>query len=263
MQLFDLCFNFTSSKFRADEQALLERAQQAGVTHFLVSGSDQDDSRLAVELAQQHQAGMYATVGVHPHCAKSWQANTLEVLTQLAHSERVKAIGEAGLDYHRNFSSHQQQDHAFRQQTELAIALKKPLFLHERDAHEDFYAILKEYQQALGPTVVHCFTGSRTALERYIEMDLYIGITGWICDERRGTHLHDLVKLIPQDRLMIETDAPYLIPRTYRPRPKDNRNEPSFLPHIAQHIAHHRGDDFDQLCHHTYNNTLKFLNIES
>jgi TatD DNase family protein len=262
MQLFDLCFNFTSSKFRDDEEALLARAQQAGVSHFLVSGSDQDDSRFAVELAERHQAGMYATVGVHPHCAKSWQSNTLDTLTQLAQSDRVKAIGEAGLDYHRNFSTLEQQQHAFRQQIELAIELNKPLFLHERDAHEDFIAILKEYQHALGPTVVHCFTGSRVALERYIEMDLYIGITGWICDERRGTHLHELVKLIPHDRLMIETDAPYLIPRTYQPRPKDNRNEPSFLPHIAQHIADHRGDELEQLCHDTHSNTLKFLNIE-
>ena len=263
MPLFDLCFNFTSDKFRGDEDALLERAKNVGVDRFLVTGSDQEDSRFSVELAERYQAGMYASVGVHPHLAKNWQANTLDVLRELATSERVKAIGEAGLDYHRNFSSHDQQKQAFRQQIELSIELQLPLFLHERDAHEDFYALLQEYKSELGPTVVHCFTGDRAALENYVAMGLYIGITGWICDERRGIHLQDLVKIIPQDRLMIETDAPYLFPRTFKPKPKNNRNEPSFLPHIAEHIARHRGDDIQHLYQFTMDNTLRFLNIES
>lgn len=263
MSLFDLCFNFTSSTFRPDETAVLDRARAAGVDHFLVTGSDQDDSRLALELAERYQHGMYATVGVHPHLAKNWQHDTQDNLRQLAQSTRVKAIGEAGLDYHRNLSTPEQQQHALRQQIELAIELQRPLFLHERDAHADFYAILQDYQSELVTSVVHCFTGQRAALEHYLEMDLYIGITGWICDERRGTHLHELVSLIPQDRLMIETDAPYLLPRSYRPKPKDNRNEPSFLPHIAQHIAHHRGDDEHHLCQFTMQNTLRFLDIKS
>lgn len=261
MSLFDLCFNFTSSKFRADEQAVLARALAAGVDHFLVTGSDQEDSRFAVNLAERYQNGMYASVGVHPHLAHNWQDDTLDALRQLAKSDRVKAIGEAGLDYHRNLSTHQQQHHALRQQIELAIELERPLFLHERDAHEDFYTILRDYQDDLSRAVVHCFTGQRAALERYIEMDLYIGITGWICDERRGKHLHDLVGLIPQERLMIETDAPYLIPRSYQPKPKNNRNEPSLLPHIAKYIAHHRGEDEQHLCQFTMQNTLRFLDI--
>ena len=261
MPLFDICFNFTSSKFRHDEDGFIQRAEQAGVTHYLVTGSDQEDSQYAVELAQRYQQGMYATCGVHPHLAKNWQADTLAKLKILAQHERVKAIGETGLDYNRNFSSVAEQEHAFRQQIELSIECQKPLFLHERDAHQTFFSILKEYQQDIGATVVHCFTGDQHALENYLSMDLYIGITGWICDERRGQHLHNLVKLIPQDRLLIETDAPYLFPRTYRPRPKNMTNEPSYLPHIAEHIAQHRGDSLESLCVYTMANARRLFDI--
>lgn len=261
MPLFDICFNFTSSKFREDEQGYLQRALDANVDHFLIAGSDQEDSKLAIELADRYQNGMYATAGVHPHLAKNWQDNTQEVLRQLAQSSRVKAIGEAGLDYNRNFSTHEQQEYAFRQQIELAIELQKPLFLHERDAHQKFASILNGYKSDLGPTVVHCFTSSLEALEDYLSMNLYIGITGWICDERRGTHLHDLVRMIPENRLLIETDAPYLFPRTFQPRPKNMTNEPAYLPHIAEHISYHRGDSIEQLCDYTMENSLRFLNI--
>ena len=261
MSLFDFCFNFTSSKFRNDEKNYIQRATDAGVSHFLVAGSDQEDSLYASQLAEQYQQGMYATAGVHPHLAKNWQDSTRETLRELAKSERVRVIGEAGLDYNRNFSSHEQQEHAFRQQIELAIELQMPLFLHERDAHTHFFSILSEYEHDLGPTVVHCFTGDEEALENYLNMDLYIGITGWICDERRGSHLHSLVRKLPQDRLLIETDAPYLFPRTYQPRPKNMINEPALLPHIAEHIAYHRGDSFDTLCNYTMANSLRFLGI--
>ncbi len=261
MPLFDFCFNFTSAKFRDDEQGFLHRAFDAGVSHFLVPGSDQEDSQFAVELAELYQPGIYAAVGVHPHLARNWQDNTLATLRSLAESERVKAIGEAGLDFNRNFSSHEQQELAFRQQIELAIELQKPLFLHERDAHDKFFSILSNYKNHIGPTVVHCFTGDAQALENYLNMDLYIGITGWICDERRGGHLHDLVKVIPEHRLLIETDAPYLFPRTFQPRPKKMTNEPAYLPHIAEHIAYHRGDSMERLCDYTMSNSLRFLGV--
>tara|TARA_R110002049_G_scaffold252264_1_gene426867 strand:+ start:7845 stop:8636 length:792 start_codon:yes stop_codon:yes gene_type:complete len=261
MPLFDICFNFTSSKFRNNEEDYLKRAYDADVSHLLVTGSDQEDSRFAIELAHRYQNNMYATVGVHPHLAKNWQQDTLKTLRHLAGNDRVKAIGEAGLDYNRNFSTHDQQALAFRQQIELAISLQKPLFLHERDAHDEFFSILKEYRNDIGPTVVHCFTGDARALENYLSMDLYVGITGWICDERRGSHLHELVKIIPRERLLIETDAPYLFPRTYRPRPKNMTNEPAYLPHIAEHIAYHRGDSIENLYGYTMNNSLRFLDI--
>ena len=194
--------------------------------------------------------------------ARNWQAGTRKQLRELADSDRVKAIGEAGLDYNRNYSSHEQQIPAFKQQIELAVELQKPLFLHERDAHIDFLKILTDYKNDLGPTVVHCFTGDQQALENYLRMDLYIGITGWICDERRGAHLHELVGIIPRDRLLIETDAPYLFPRTIRPRPKKLRNEPAHLPHIAEQISFHRGDTIESLSHYTMENSLRFLGLQ-
>jgi len=262
MPLFDTCFNFTSSKFRDDEKGYLQRALEAGVSHFLITGSDQEDSQFAIELANRYQQGMYATAGVHPHLAKNWQHDTRRILKSLASNERVKAIGEAGLDYNRNFSTHDQQELAFRQQIELSIECQKPLFLHERDAHQQFFSILQEYKNDIGATVVHCFTGDQQALENYLSMGLYIGITGWICDERRGRHLHELIKTIPQDRLLIETDAPYLFPRTYQPRPKNMTNEPSYLPHIADYIAYHRGDSVETLYRYTMNNSLRFLSLD-
>ncbi len=261
MPLFDFCFNFTSGKFRQDEQSVVRRANQAGVSHFLIPGSDQEDSKHAAELAERYSDGFYAAVGVHPHMAKSWQDNTRTVLSGLAQSQRVRAIGEAGLDYNRNFSTQAQQEYAFREQIKLAISCQLPLFLHERDAHEDFLSILQDYRHDIGPTVVHCFTGSQRALENYLKMGLYIGITGWICDERRGTHLHELVRLIPQERLVIETDAPYLFPRSYRPRPKKMINEPCYLPHIAQQVALHRGDGAESLSDYTMANAIRFLNL--
>ena len=263
MPLFDICFNLTSSSFRKDESQVVQRALQAGVDHFLVTGSDQQDSEFAAQLAEQYQNGMYATAGVHPHLANRWQQDTRERLRATAESQRVKAIGEAGLDYNRNYSTREQQVHAFKQQIELAIELQMPLFLHERDAHDEFYKILSAYKNDLGPTVVHCFTGDRTALENYLAMDLYIGITGWICDERRGTHLQELVSSIPRDRLLIETDAPYLFPRTIQPRPKKMRNEPAYLPHIAEHIARHRGDSIADLSVYTRENAFKFLGLST
>ena len=262
MPLFDFCFNFTSAKFRDDEHDVVQRALDNDVTHFFMPGSDNEDSEYAVQLAEQYQQGFYAGVGVHPHNAKSWQDDTQDVLRKFAKSNRTKAIGEAGLDYNRNFSTHEQQELAFRKQIELAIELQMPLFLHERDAHVEFYSIIQEYKNDLGPTVVHCFTGNQEALENYIKMDFYIGITGWICDERRGTHLHEIIQAIPENRLLIETDAPYLFPRTIQPHPKNKRNEPSYLPHIAEHIAHHRGDTFEHLCDYTMQNTRRFLGID-
>ncbi len=261
MSLFDICFNFTSTIFRDDEQEVLQRAAQANVEHFLVTGSDQQDSALAVQLAEHYQNGMFATVGVHPHLAKNWKPNTSDKLRSLAKSKRAKAIGEAGLDFKRNYSSQEQQIFAFKQQIELAIELQKPLFLHERDAHTTFFDILTAYKNDLGPTVVHCFTGNQQALENYLNMGLYIGITGWICDERRGRHLQELVSLIPQNRLLLETDAPYLFPRTFRPRPKKLRNEPAYLPHIAEQISFHRGDSIVELSNYTMQNSLRFLGL--
>ena len=227
----------------------------------MVTGSSASESKQCIELAERFSQHLYATVGVHPHLSNAWEPGTLDELRNLASHEKVKAIGEAGLDYNRNYSPRTAQRHAFEQQISLAIELNMPLFLHERDAHEDFIAILKPYRDALGDVVLHCFTGTDRHLDAYLAMDLHIGITGWICDERRGLHLQQLVARIPLDRLMIETDAPYLVPRDLRPKPKGRRNEPSFLPHILATLARCMALPAETIALSTTRNARKFYRL--
>lgn len=236
-ELVDICFNFTHSAFRKDEQAVLSRAVEAGVSTMIITGSSEPDSRLAMELAHRHPTVLFATAGVHPHLSREWTPDSPTRLRGLAADPKVVAIGEAGLDYNRDYSPRPDQRRAFAGQMELAVDLGLPLFLHERDAYGDFLAMLRDYREALGKVVVHCFTGTGEQLETYLELDLYIGLTGWICDERRGTHLHPLISRIPLERLMIETDAPYLLPRDLPQPPRDRRNEPAYLPHILHTLA--------------------------
>ncbi|HWT16361.1 MAG TPA: TatD family hydrolase, partial [Patescibacteria group bacterium] len=186
---------------------------------------------------------LYATAGLHPHHAHEYDGDVDDLFRSLLAHPEVVAVGETGLDYNRDFSPRDAQRFAFEQQLNIALDVQKPLFLHQRDAHADFIAILDAVRDRLPPAVVHCFTGERDELVDYLDRDLHIGITGWICDERRGQHLRELVKLIPADRLMIETDAPYLLPRTLKPKPSHRRNEPAFLPHICEEIARDRGED--------------------
>ncbi len=210
---------------------------------MLVTGASVQGSRAALALARAHPGVLYATAGVHPHHAGEIDAEAEALLAELhAHAE-VVAVGETGLDYYRNFSPRDVQRFAFERQLELAIACGKPLFLHQRDAHADFLACLDNVRGRIGRAVVHCFTGEKAELFDYLDRDFHIGITGWICDERRGTHLRELVKSIPANRLMLETDAPYLLPRTVKPAPSHRRNEPMYLAHICVEVARDRGED--------------------
>lgn len=243
MTLIDIGANLTHESFDRDRDAVLQRARAAGVAQLVVTGASREHSPLALQLAQQHPGVLYATAGVHPHHAVEYTAECDAELRALhAHAE-VVAVGECGLDYFRDFSPRPAQHRAFERQLQLAVDTGKPLFLHQRDAHADFMALMRQFDGKLGPAVVHCFTGSREELFDYLDRDWYIGITGWLCDERRGAHLRELVKHIPAERLMIETDAPYLLPRTLKPTPKDRRNEPAFLAHIVEELARDRGED--------------------
>jgi TatD DNase family protein len=235
--LIDICFNFAHESFRKDEAEVMARAVSAGVTHMLVPGSSLHDSAAGIALVHRYFGRLSAAVGVHPHNAREWTAESAPELKALAADPAVRAIGECGLDFNRNFSEPAAQRVCFEAQLELARQLGLPVFLHERDAHADFLAMMKSARPGLAGGVAHCFTGSTEQLSAYLDLDLYIGITGWICDERRGQSLRDAVRSIPFDRLLIETDAPYLIPRTLKPQPKDRRNEPAFLPNIAETIA--------------------------
>lgn len=243
MSLVDIGVNLTNKSFRSDLPEVIERASAASVTQMVITGTSEAESARASEMARSltaaHGPRFFSTAGVHPHDAKSCNDGTLERLTALASQAEVVALGECGLDYNRDFSPRPIQDRWFEAQVELAVALQMPLFLHERDAHERFIEILGRHRARLKAAVVHCFTGSKEALLAYLKMDLHIGITGWICDERRGLHLRELLPLIPLDRLMLETDAPYLTPRTMpkAQRKRSGRNEPSFLPYVLQEAA--------------------------
>ena len=193
-----------------------------------------------LELARAHPKSLCCTIGVHPHNARGFDRHTQDQLRNLARAPDVVAIGECGLDYDRDFSPRPEQRSAFEGQLELAAELQKPVFLHQRSAHDDFYRILKNARERLVGGVVHCFTGDARELEAYLELGLCIGMTGFVCDERRGTHLQQLLGRIPRDRLLLETDAPFLLPRDLK-GVSGRRNEPAYLPHIAASVARFTG----------------------
>ena len=259
--MIDIGINLTNKRFDKDRQLVIDNAKYAGLEGLIITGTNLQESKQALTLAQADPDFLYCTAGIHPHDAKSFDENSLTQLRELALQSNVKAIGECGLDFNRNFSTPKEQEMAFVQQLELAVELQLPVFMHERDASERFTALLTPYLAQLPNAVVHCFTGSKSELLRYIDLGLHIGITGWICDERRGTELLDIVKYIPDNRLMIETDAPYLLPRSMRPKPKSSRNEPKYLPYIAQTIAEARQQSFKTLVNQITKNTQLFFNV--
>jgi TatD DNase family protein len=261
MQLIDIGLNLTNKRFNEDRDQVIQEAIEAGITQMIVTGTNLNESKRAIQLSFDYPNVLYATAGCHPHDASSYSDEAHEKFSELSQHQSVVAIGECGLDFNRNFSSQAEQIHAFKKQLEIAIETRKPVFLHERDAFETQYNILKDYLPQLSRGVIHCFTGSQDALEKYLDLGLYIGITGWICDERRGQHLLETIKLIPDDKLMIETDAPYLTPRDLANKPKNGRNEPKYLPHIAQAVAKARSQTLETLADITYNNSKYFFNL--
>ncbi|MCO7566848.1 TatD family hydrolase [Pseudomonas sp. S 311-6] len=264
MQLIDIGVNLTNSSFHDQQAAIVERAVQAGVAQMILTGTSLAVSEQAQELAGQLDPDgqcLFTTAGVHPHDASSWDGASDRRLRQLLAQPRARAVGECGLDFNRDFSPRPQQEKALEAQLALAAELHLPVFLHEREASERLLAILKDYRDHLPAAVVHCFTGERQALFAYLDMDLHIGITGWICDERRGTHLHPLVGNIPEGRLMLESDAPYLLPRSLRPKPKNGRNEPAFLPEVLREVALHRGESLEHTATHTTASARAFFRL--
>jgi TatD DNase family protein len=245
--LIDIGINLAHDSYDADRDAVIARAGAAGVVQMIVTGSSAVSSHAAISLARQHPGKLFATAGVHPHHATELTSPVLTELGELTLASEVVAVGECGLDYYRNYSPHAVQREAFHRQLELAARCGKPVFLHQRESHEDFIAILREHWPTLAGGVAHCFTGGPAELECYLELGLAIGITGWICDERRGAHLLELVRSIPADRLLLETDGPYLLPRDLHPKPASRRNEPVYLPHIAAVIARARGEPAESL----------------
>ncbi|MGL5036831.1 MAG: TatD family hydrolase [Aeromonas sp.] len=257
--MIDIGVNLTSSQFAGEQAELVNRAQLAGVTALILTGTDLAGSRASAALATGWPGYCFTTAGVHPHDAVSVDVHTLPALRELAALPQVVAIGECGLDYNRDFSPRPVQEAVFNAQLALAAELGMPVFLHCRDAHERFIQILRPWLPKLPGAVLHCFTGSDAELDECLALGLHIGVTGWLCDERRGQLLREQVARIPAGRLMIETDAPYLVPRDLKPRPK--RNEPAFLSHIALAVAACRGETPEALLAHTQATTTAFFQL--
>jgi TatD DNase family protein len=260
--LVDIGLNLAHDSFDADRDHVVDAAVAAGVRHMVITGSTLASTRAAIDLARATPGRFRATAGIHPHHAHEFHEADVPALRHLLCEPEVGAAGECGLDYFRNFSPHADQERVFRRQLELAAELARPVFLHQRDAHDAFIAILREFRPRLPAGVAHCFTGDERELRDYLSLDLFVGITGWICDERRGRHLRDLVRLIPADRLMIETDAPYLLPRDLQPMPQSRRNEPKYLRHILATVAACRGEAIDAVAAATTRNALHFFGFE-
>ena len=245
MDLIDIGANLGHDSFDHDRDAVLQRARDAGVGRMVVTGASREGSPKALALAKAHPGVLFATAGVHPHHATEYTEECDAEMRALHAHPEVVAVGECGLDYFRDFSPRPAQRRAFERQLEIAAGNGKPLFLHQRDAHDDFMGVMREFEGRIGPAVVHCFTGTREELFDYLDRDWHVGITGWLCDERRGGHLRELVKHIAAHRLMVETDAPYLLPRTVRPQPSHRRNEPMYLAHIVEELARDRDEEVE------------------
>jgi len=261
MKWIDIGCNLGHESFDRDGSEVVERAVDAGVVQMILTGASLAGSERALALARQNPARLRATAGVHPHLAAEVDDNAIEHLRHLHADGLIAAVGECGLDYFRDIAPRTVQQRAFERQLALAEACGKPVFLHQRDAHADFRALLADFRDRLGPVVVHCFTDTRRAMFDYLDLDCHIGITGWICDERRGRPLKEIVTEIPADRLMLETDAPYLKPRNLRPKVRTHRNEPCWLPWIGGTVAALRNVSPVVLAEQTSTNAGKFFDL--
>ncbi len=260
--MIDIGANLGHSSFLDDLEEVIQAARSTGVQRIIVTGTDLEESNKALRLASRFPEMLSCTAGVHPHHADEVAGSStwLEELKCLADSGQVCALGETGLDHHRNFASRENQRRVFGMQLDLAEELQKPVFVHERDTAGEVAEMLESRKSSIRGAVVHCFTGTLEDLQRYLDAGFMIGITGWVCDERRGAPVQALVKEIPDDRLMIETDAPYLTPRNM-PRPYPRRNVPSNLVWVLRKLAELRKQDEEGLAEITANNARRFFSL--
>jgi len=258
-EIADIACNFTSDRFDNDLDEVIERAIANKITKFGLICSRLSDLDKLLEIYNRYSKDMFFTIGVHPHHANEINEEYLKKLKEVINNNNPHAIGETGLDFFRNLSTYEEQIFAFEEQIKIAIDTNKPLFLHQRDSHDDFIKILRKYSSDINKSVVHCFTGTKEQLNDYLELDCYIGVTGWICDAKRNVELRKTIKNIPLERLMIETDCPYLIPKNLEEKPKNNRNEPTYLNHIANEVAALMKEDINDIREKTYKTSLSFF----
>tara|TARA_B100000900_G_C20413935_1_gene648059 strand:- start:65 stop:853 length:789 start_codon:yes stop_codon:yes gene_type:complete len=260
-EIADIACNFTSERFDKDLNEVINRAIKNKITKFGLICSRLNDLDKLLKIYEQNSNSMFFTIGVHPHHANEINDDYLKKLKEAVNKNNPHAVGETGLDFFRNLSTYEEQIFAFEEQIKIAIDTNKPLFLHQRDSHDDFVKILRKYSSDINKSVVHCFTGTQQQLNDYLELGCYIGITGWICDENRNIELRKTIKNIPLSRLMLETDCPYLIPKNLPDKPKNNRNEPQYLNHILKEVAGLMDIDKEMLEKETFKNSKGFFNF--
>ncbi|MFA3791557.1 TatD family hydrolase [Aliiglaciecola sp. SL4] len=254
---FDIGINLPDKRLLLPD--VIEHALNADVMGMLLIGTEVQQSQDALSIAQQFPQTLFSTAGIHPHHAKDATPDFIQQLSHLANNQKVVAIGECGLDFNRNFSPPATQLRIFEQQLELACELQLPVYLHERDAFSEQFALLKTYSSKLAGAVVHCFTGNLKEMEAYLELGFYIGVTGWVCDPKRGESLREAVLELPSDRMLLETDSPYLFPKTLKT--KSRNNQPANIPHIAEYIANLRNQELQDLQQSCWQNTMNLFAV--
>lgn len=259
MILFDSHCHLDDQLFDGDIDAVIQRMQAANVAAAMIVGTTRQRSIKAVSIAETYP-GCYASVGFHPHDAKDCSEETLKFLVNLAKNPNVKAWGEIGLDFNRMFSPQKDQEMWLERQLEIAAELELAVIFHERDSRGRLIEILKTCQKTFHAGVIHCFSGEKTELKQYLESGLYIGITGIITIKARGADLRELAPLIPADRLLVETDAPYLTPVPERNHTR--RNEPAFVRSVLLKLAEVRREDPEYLSAQVWENTCRLFNVK-
>jgi TatD DNase family protein len=258
--LVDIGVNLAAKIFDNDVDVVINDAFSVGVQKMIITGSCPDSNHKAHILTHKKPNQLYHTAGTHPHYACNFKDQDLLMVKKLSKSLSFVAIGECGLDYFRNLSPKKDQIYCFYKYLDLACETQLPLFLHLRDAFSDFYKIITEFKADLPKFVVHCWTGTKDELTELLKIGAYIGITGWICDDKRGAHLHEQLKIIPDTHLMIETDSPYLTPKTLNKKTK--RNVPANLVFIAEYIAKIKGISFVDFCNNSSKVAFDFFNLD-
>lgn len=281
--IVDIGANLTNKKFSRDLDQVIQRATDAGVSKIMVTGTSLHSTKEALRLTRLYPGTLYSTAGIHPHDAKSWDDETYNEIKEAARCAECVAIGECGLDFNRNFSPPDVQIEVFEKQVALACELGKPLFLHERDAHQEMVSILERFVDKLPPCVIHCFTGNREQAIKYLQLGCYIGLTGYLWKDKSENGVRRILEegVIPLDKLLVETDAPFMYPNTRASKLPQHikdcltersvtflqryctfqRNEPCSLPVTVEMIAAYLNKTPEEVALATTFNALKVFGL--
>ncbi len=265
MKYIDIGINLTNKQFNNEIPQIIRNAIEAGVGQMILTGTSVKNSEESANLATKYPAELFATAGIHPHDAKHFDGESISRLRKLLEQSHVVSVGECGLDFDRDFSPRPVQEKCYEAQLQLAVEVQKPLFLHERAAFTRFNSITDNFLSKLPKAVVHCFTGNLQEAKTYLDKGFYLGFTGAISDVRRFEHLKEVVKYVPSDRLLIETDAPFMLPKNITKnliaKYHERRNEPAFLTFVAETAAQFKGVSIEEVARQTTQNAKLFFGI--